>query len=169
MAQLFSRLPGISTELHGFLAIWLRSAVAHWLQMDNVHGNECVPTLIGAQGCGKTTFVQRLLPPQPREYFLDHLNLSNKFDKEMALTNNLLVNLDELEAIRPSQHAALKQTLSKALNSAQILQMIQAEYPNVKSDRSTMIHLGLAMKELGIDHLLYNNKRVYKVVPLKSA
>ena len=57
----------------------------------------------------------------------------------------------------------------KALNSAQILQMIQAEYPSVKSDRSTMIHLGLAMKELGIDHLLYNNKRVYKVVPLKSA
>jgi len=40
---------------------------------------------------------------------------------------------------------------------------------SVKSDRSTMIHLGLAMKELGIDHLLYNNKRVYKVVPLKSA
>ena len=32
----------------------------------------------------------------------------------MALTNNLLVNLDELEAIRPSQHAALKQTLSKS-------------------------------------------------------
>jgi predicted P-loop ATPase len=31
----------------------------------------------------------------------------------MALTNNLLVNLDELETIRPSQHAALKQTLSK--------------------------------------------------------
>ena len=42
------------------------------------------------------------------------MNLSNKFDKEMALTNNLLVNLDELEAIRPSQHAALKQTLSKS-------------------------------------------------------
>ena len=36
----------------------------------------------------------------------DYLNLSNKFDKEMALTNNLLVNLDELEAIRPSQHAS---------------------------------------------------------------
>jgi predicted P-loop ATPase len=32
----------------------------------------------------------------------------------MALTNNLLVNLDELDAIRPSQHAALKQTLSKS-------------------------------------------------------
>ena len=288
VAKLFSRLPGITTEQHAFFAIWLRSAVAHWLQMDTLHGNECVPTLIGAQGCGKTTFVKRLLPAHLREYFLDHLNLSNKFDKEMALTNNLLVNLDELEAIRPSQHAALKQTLSKSkvngrpiygasqedkpryasfvattnnphpltdatgsrryicltipkgqqidntgeidyeqlyaqvlyevkeqkapywfnnmevkriqdlnlnymeqkdiaeiisvcfrkpkegekvktLNSAQILKLIQMEYPSIKSDRSTKIHIGFAMKELGIEHLLYNNKRHYKVVPLKSA
>ena len=288
VAQVFGRIPGLTTEQLHFLCVWMRSMVAHWLQMDTLHGNECVPTLIGAQGCGKTTFVVRLLPSHLRQYFLDHLNLSNKFDKEMALTNNLLVNLDELEAIRPSQHAALKQTLSKskvngrpiygcaqedrprfasfvattnnphpltdatgsrryicltipqgqfidntgeidyeqvyaqvlhevrelkapywynnaevmriqelnlnymeqkdiaeiisvcfrkpeegekvkALNSAQILQMIQSEYPSVKSNRSTQIHLGLAMKELGIDHLLYNNKRLYKIVPLKSA
>ena len=288
VAKLFSRLPGITTEQHAFFAIWLRSAVAHWLQMDTLHGNECVPTFIGAQGCGKTTFVKRLLPAHLREYFLDHLNLSNKFDKEMALTNNLLVNLDELEAIRPSQHAALKQTLSKSkvngrpiygasqedkpryasfvattnnphpltdatgsrryicltipkgqqidntgeidyeqlyaqvlyevreqkapywfnnmevkriqelnlnyveqkdiaeiisvcfrkpkegekaktLNSAQILKLIQMEYPSIKSDRSTKIHIGFAMKELGIEHLLYNNKRHYKIIPLKSA
>ena len=114
VANLFNRLPGVDSELMGFLATWLRSAVAHWLQMDTVHGNECVPTLIGAQGCGKTTFFVRLLPPHLRAYYLDHLNLSNKFDKEMALTNNLLVNIDELESIRPSQQASLKQTLSKS-------------------------------------------------------
>ena len=288
VAELFGRLPGISTEQLNFLAVWLRSAVAHWLQMDTLHGNECVPTLIGSQGCGKTTFFARLLPAELRQYFLDHLNLSNKFDKEMALTNNLLVNLDELEAIRPSQHAALKQTLSKSkvngrpiygcsqedrpryasfvattnnphplsdvtgsrryicitipegmlidntgeidyeqlyaqvvyevrvlkahywfdpsevariqelnlnyleqkdvaevievcirkpkegeqgvrMKSSDILKLIQREYPSIKSDHSTKVHLGFALKELGFESKLHGNQSYYKVVPLKAA
>ena len=288
VAALFGRLPGISSEQHGYLATWLRSAVAHWLQMDTIHGNECVPTLIGAQGCGKTTFVARILPPHLRQYYLDHLNLSNKFDKEMALTNNLLVNLDELDAIRPSQHPALKQTLSKSkvngrpifgcsqedrpryasfvattnnphpltdatgsrryicltvpkdqlidntgeidygqlyaqvlhelielkapywftpaevkriqelnlnymeqkdiaeivnatfrlpkegelpkyMNCGDILREIQQEYPSVTSDRSTRVHLGITMRELGYDHVVREHLSYYKLIPLKAA
>ena len=288
VARSLSRLPGLSTEQSAYLATWLRSTVAHWLQLDTLHGNECVPVLIGAQGCGKTTFLRRLLPQHLRQYYLDHLNLSNKFDKEMALTNNLLVNLDELDAIRPSQHAALKQTLSKnkvngrpiygasqqdrpryasfvattnnphpltdatgsrryicltipngmfidntgdidyeqlyaqiiyeireqktpywfsndevariqmmnnnymeqkdmaeivtacfrkpeenetvkPLNSSQMLKLIQAKFPSLKSDHSTRIHLGQAMKELGYERTEWSHVAYYKVVPLLSA
>ena len=134
IGELFGRLPGITSEKQAYLCTWFLSMVAHWLQMDTLHGNECVPTLIGAQGCGKTTFFHRLLPPEMRQYYLDHLNLSNKFDKEMALTNNLLVNLDELDAIRPSQHAALKQTLSKSkVNGRPIYGASQEDRPRFAS------------------------------------
>ena len=108
------RIPGLRAEQRYWLHIWLRSLVAHWLQMDSLHGNEVVPTLIGEQGCGKTTFCRLLLPEPLREYFLDHVNLANKFDKEMALTNNLLVNIDELDQVRRSRQAELKQLLSKS-------------------------------------------------------
>ena len=205
----------------------------------------------------------------------------------MALTNNLLVNLDELEAIRPSQHAALKQTLSKnkvngrpiygasqqdrpryasfvattnnphpltdvtgsrryicltipngqlinnmgdidyeqlyaqlvheireletpywfsndevvriqqlnynymeqkdmaqivaacfrkpeenetakPMNCTQMLKLIQNKYPSLKSDHSTRIHLGQAMKELGYERTEWSHVAYYKVVPLSA-
>ena len=134
IAKVFGRIPGITSEQLNYLTIWLRSSVAHWKQMDMLHGNECVPTFIGHQGCGKTTFVRRLLPLELRQYYLDHLNLANKFDKEMALTNNLFVNLDELDSIRPSQQASLKQTLSVSkVNGRPIFGRTQEDRPRFAS------------------------------------
>ena len=113
VAELFGRIPGLTSEQLNWCSIWLRSAVAHWLQMDMLHGNEAVPILIGQQGCGKSTFAVRLLPEKLRQYFLDHINFGNTFDSEMALTHNLFVNIDELANMGASQQGKLKQTLSK--------------------------------------------------------
>ena len=113
VANLFNRIPGLTSEQLSWCSTWLRSAVAHWLGLDMLHGNETVPVLIGKQGCGKSTFAFRLLPPELRMYFLDHINFGNKFDAEMALTHNLFVNIDEFANMGPSQQGKLKQTLSK--------------------------------------------------------
>ena len=95
VAELFYRIPGVTSEQLSWCCTWLRSAVAHWMGLDMLHGNETIPVLIGAQGCGKTTFATRLLPEELRVYYLYHINFGNKFDAEMALTHNLLVNIDE--------------------------------------------------------------------------
>lgn len=113
VAELFSRIPGITSEQLSWCSTWMRSMVAHWMGMDTQHGNETVPVLIGPQGCGKSTFAIRILPEHLRLYFLDHINFGNKFDCEMALTHNLLVNIDEFANMGPSQQGKLKQTLSK--------------------------------------------------------
>lgn len=113
MAELFGRIPDINSQQLSWCCTWMRSVVAHWLDMDTLHGNECVPVLIGPQGCGKSTFAVRLLPPMLRAYYLDHINFGNKFDSDMALTHNLLVNIDEFANMGASQQGKLKQTLSK--------------------------------------------------------
>ena len=138
VAELFSRIPGLTSEQLSWCAIWLRSAVAHWLQMDTLHGNEVVPVLIGSQGCGKSTFANRLLPEHLRQYFLDHINFGNKFDAEMALIHNLYVNIDEFANMGPNQQGKLKQTLSKVkVNGRPIFGKAQADRPRYASFLAT--------------------------------
>lgn len=113
VAEFLNRIPGLSDEKIDFLRIYIRSNVAHWLNMEQEHGNETVPLLIGNQGCGKSTFCVRFLPKHLRQYYLDHFNLANKFDKEMALSSCLLICLDEIDMYNARQMAQIKQALSK--------------------------------------------------------
>ncbi len=121
ISNFWKRIPGLSDEKVEFLHIWHLSTVVHWMGKDEEHGNETVPLFIGNQGCGKSTFCLHILPPQLRRYYLDHFNLGNKFDKEMALSNSLLICLDEIDQYKKGQIAELKQALSKvAVNSRKI-------------------------------------------------
>lgn len=130
VADYFGRIPGITNEQIQRYGVWLRSTVAHWLQLDTMHGNENIAMLIGDQGCGKTIFWRRLLPPELQEYFLDHFNFANKFDSDMALFNNLIVNIDEIDQLTPSQQPKLKYALSKnRVNGRGIYQKTQTDRP----------------------------------------
>ena len=138
VAELFGRIPGITSEELAWCATWLRSAVAHWLHIDMLHGNEVTPVFIGQQGCGKSTFANRLLPEELRMYFLDHINFANKFDSEMALTHNLYVNIDEFANMGPSQQGKLKQILSKVkVNGRPIFGKSQEDRPRYASFLAT--------------------------------
>ena len=128
VGNLINCLAGVNEKQSEWIRIWLRSMVTHWMKMDVEHGNDVVLLLMGDQGCGKSTFCQRLLPATLREYYLDHLNLANKFDKEMALTHNLLVNIDEFDQVKNSQQAELKHTISKnKVNGRRIYASVQTD------------------------------------------
>jgi predicted P-loop ATPase len=82
--------------------------------MESIYGNQLVVMFIGAQGCGKGSFIKKLLPEHLQMYYLDHINLLNKHDTDMALANCGLVNLDEFDRYTKSQQATLKYIITKA-------------------------------------------------------
>ena len=56
----------------------------------------------------------------------------------------------------------------QVMNSAQIIAVIQHEFPTVKATHSTKVHLGLALKELEYEHSDRGHVAYYKVIPLKA-
>lgn len=86
---------------------WLAGMVATW--MDDRVQNQCIFTVIGPQGIYKTTFFRHLLPPPLHAYFLEnsHNSFSAKDDR-IALTENCLVEIEEVDAIEGRELAELK-------------------------------------------------------------
>ncbi len=111
---LMSRVPTDNpmwTE-HGYR--WFISMVAHWQGRDEEHGNTLSPLLVGGQGCGKSTFCLKLLPPVLRQYYTDGIDLTKRRDCELALTRYLLINLDEFDQVTDRYQGFLKYLQQKA-------------------------------------------------------
>ena len=86
---------------------WLVGMVATWMSDEVV--NHQIFTMIGEQGIFKTTFFRHLLPPALRSYFWE--NAHNSFhskDDKIALSENCLVEIEEVDAIEGRDMAELK-------------------------------------------------------------
>jgi hypothetical protein len=57
----------------------------------------------------------------------------------------------------------------KTMNGTQMIKLMQKDYPSLKLDHSTRIHLGQAMKDLGYEHTEHSHVAFYKVVPKVKA
>ena len=77
---------------------WFVAMVASWMHDEVV--NHTVLVLIGRQGIYKTTWLDRLIPPELRDYS-SKLPLSGQISKDdrLRLCENVMLNIDELDAI----------------------------------------------------------------------
>ena len=82
---------------------WFLGMVAQWTDAPatKLYGNSTVPLLISKQGFRKSTFCRRLLPPELSWGYCDSLVVSEKRQVLQAMSQFLLVNLDEFNQISP--------------------------------------------------------------------
>lgn len=90
---------------------WFVAMVASWLDDEVV--NHTVLVLIGKQGCGKTTWLEQLLPPEIRQYGckMTSFQSMNK-DQRLRLASCALLNIDELEAMGKHEMNVMKSVIT---------------------------------------------------------
>lgn len=92
---------------------WFLAMVAQWQGRDRRYGNAIVPLLISEQGMHKSAFCRSLLPPELRSWgYTDNLSLAEERPVHLAMSQMLIINLDEFNRISPQkQQGFLKNIL----------------------------------------------------------
>ena len=90
---------------------WMIATIA--CAIDDTQINQQVLIFAGAQGIGKTTWMHKLCPNSLKKYYYGgNINPGNK-DTEIQLTENILINLDELENLNRKDINSLKEIITK--------------------------------------------------------
>ena len=94
---------------------WFLAMVAQWMGLDTAHGNSVAPLLISRQGYRKSTFCKRLLPEALQWGYNDNLVISEKQNTRRAMTQSLLINIDEFNTLSAkTQDGFLKNVMQLA-------------------------------------------------------
>lgn len=107
---------------------WLLAMVSQWQnQPSRLYGNSVAPLLISPQGYHKSTFCRQLLPDVLKWGYTDSLTLSDRRQVMLAMSQQLLINLDEFNQISPRvQQGFLKNVI---------------QLPSIKAKRPYGTHL----------------------------
>ena len=90
---------------------WFVAMVAGWT--DDQIVNHQVIVLVGRQGIFKSTWINRLLPPQLQAYSTDHVDIDRlDKDEELRAAEYGLINIDELDKLTDRQLNKLKSMIT---------------------------------------------------------
>lgn len=97
-------------NIHIHFKKWLVRAVK--CAIDNKYFNKQIFVLVGKQNDGKSTFVRFLVPTELEKYYSENPDFKNK-DGEISLSQNFIINMDELANIGRQDTDKLKTFISK--------------------------------------------------------
>lgn len=101
--ELARTVPTSNPHWEDWFYTWFLAMVSQWQGTTfRQYGNSVAPLLISRQGYNKSTFCRRLLPPELQWGYNDNLILSEKRQVYQAMSQFLLVNLDEFNQISPT-------------------------------------------------------------------
>ena len=108
-------VPNDNTRWAEWFHTWFLAMVAQWLGLNISHGNSVAPLLISRQGYRKSTFCKRLLPEALQWGYNDNLIISEKQNTLRAMTQSLLINIDEFNTLSAkTQDGFLKNVMQLA-------------------------------------------------------
>jgi hypothetical protein len=90
---------------------WLVAMAASLIEKETV--NHVVPVFCGNQGRGKTRWTVKLLPPELQVYYATASITEQEKDLLLKLSHRALVNIDELEVLKPRDMAKLKKIITQ--------------------------------------------------------
>ncbi len=112
--ELARRVPTKNPHWPDWFYSWFLGMVRQWQSsIYDRYGNQVAPLLISKQGWNKSTFIQSLLPPELQWGFTNQLDVSEKRQTLLAMSQFLLINLDEFNQISPQlQQGFLKNVIT---------------------------------------------------------
>lgn len=128
IGELARTVPTDAPLWHEWFKTWLLAMLSQWQnQPSRLYGNSVAPLLISPQGYHKSTFCRRLLPDALKWGYTDSLALSDRRQVMLAMSQQLLINLDEFNQISPRvQQGFLKNVI---------------QLPSIKAKRPYGTHL----------------------------